>query len=60
MVIRTIRVDRLKHRLDKLPYASLQKFYEMYKTSPNPRKDVLGHARDRITSLRWGLNGRKK
>jgi len=57
---RPVKISVLKNRLDRLPYEPLQKFYEMYKVSSNPSKDILTHTRDRIVSLRWGLNGRRK
>jgi len=56
------RVDanRLKERLDKLPYDSLQKFYGMYKKSGSPSPDILSHTMSRMISLKWGLDGRRK
>lgn len=55
-----VDADKLKDRLDKLPYDSLQKFYDMYKKSGSPSSDILNHAVTRMASLKWGLDGRRK
>ena len=55
-----VDADRLKNRLDRLPYDSLQKFYAMYKKSSSPSPDILNHAVSRMISLKWGLDGRRK
>ena len=54
-----VNANRLKERLDKLPYDSLLKFYEMYKKSSSPSSDILNHAVARMASLKWGLDGRR-
>ena len=54
-----VDADKLKDRLDKLPYDSLQKFYDMYKKSGSPSSDILNHAVTRMASLKWGLDGRR-
>ncbi len=55
-----VDADKLKNRLDKLPYDSLQKFYDMYKKSSSPSPDILSHTVSRMISLKWGLDGRRK
>ena len=55
----SVDADKLKDRLDKLPYDSLHKFYEIYKKSSSPSSDILNHAVARMASLKWGLDGRR-
>jgi hypothetical protein len=55
----SVDADKLKDRLDKLPYDSLQKFYDMYKKSGSPSPDILSHTMSRMISLKWGLDGRR-
>jgi|TARA_R110002153_G_scaffold32049_1_gene97157 hypothetical protein len=54
-----VNANRLKDRLDKLPYESLQKFYDMYKKSSSPSPDILSHTLVRMVSLKWGLDGKR-
>ena len=54
-----VNANRLKDRLDKLPYESLQKFYNMYKKSSSPSPDILSHTLVRMVSLKWGLDGKR-
>ena len=54
-----VNADKLKDKLDKLPYDSLQKFYGMYKKSCSPSSDILNHAVTRMASLKLGLDGRR-